>query len=105
MRATLTPVLLSAAAVLCLAAPAVAAGFRVPVGDLTRPDAARAFHHRLMLAAERFCGARYSPVELDGRATCLAAVRREGVEQLSEAQRQSLARALWRAPELASAAG
>jgi UrcA family protein len=75
---------------------------RVPVGDLHSAAAARDFDHRLDVAARRFCSDRFLPVELDARATCIAAAREEAVAQLSADQREALADALAPAPKLAA---
>jgi UrcA family protein len=94
-----------AAVALIGAATAAIAGdaaVRVAVGDLNQPAAARDFHHRLSLAAARFCVDRYRPVELAALAACRAAVREEAVAELSADQQQALADALAPAPKLAS---
>jgi UrcA family protein len=86
--------LLVLAACVDLAAwPAAAHDVRIQVGDLSTPEAVRAFDHRLEDAAQRFCGARYAIGDLDGRAGCVSAVRDEALAQLTPAQREAYAQA------------
>ena len=91
------------ALVVGLAAPVVAEGLRVPVGDLSRPAAAQNFKQHLDSAAHRFCWARYRPMELDKIAACESAIREEGLAALTPEQREALAHSLGADHLLASA--
>ena len=73
---------------------ALAQAVRIPVGDLSTPEAARAFGHRLEAAAQRICRPRYAAADLDGPAACKAAVRQEAIAQLTAAQQQAFAAAI-----------
>jgi len=73
-----------------LATQAGAQTLRIPVGDLSTPDAAQSLDRHLTEAAARFCDARYRAVELDQRMACARAVREEALAQLSPIQRQAL---------------
>jgi len=81
---------------------AVAEGLHVPVGDLTQHGGAVAFDHRLADAADKFCFARYRPMELGAIAACQKAVRAEALDQLTPAQRETFAQQLRASPRLAS---
>ena len=102
-RSSINCLALCVAAALGFASAASADGLRIRVGDLTQPAAARDFEHRLDSAARRFCFARYQPGELDGIAACQAAIREEGLAELSAEQRDALARSLDASRQLASA--
>ena len=95
--------LLFALAALSLASAAAADGLRIRVGDLAQPSAARDFQQRLDGAARRFCFARYRPNELDQIGACEAAIREEGLAELSPEQRDALARSLGAGRQLANA--
>lgn len=84
-RVTLATLALSAAAI-----SASAQAVRIQVGDLSSPDAARAFDQRLSAAAERICANRYRMNDLAGMAACKNAVREEGLAQLSPQQQAYL---------------
>jgi UrcA family protein len=73
--------------------PAAAHDVRIRVGDLSTPEAVRAFDLRLSAAAQRFCSARYAIVDLDGRGACVSAVRDEALAQLTPAQREAYSQA------------
>ena len=98
----LSPALLAAAAVACLASSAAAEDLHVPVGDLSQPAAARDFDHRLKSSSEQFCNERYRLYELNAWTECLKATRAEGLSQLSPEQREALAGALANHTALAS---
>ena len=95
--------LVLALAAMSLASAAGADGLRIRVGDLTRPSAARDFEQRLDSAARRFCFARYRPNELDQIGACQAAIREEGLAELSPEQRDALAHSLGAGRQLANA--
>jgi UrcA family protein len=73
-----------------LATQAGAQTLRIPVGDLSTPDAAQSFDRQVTEAAARFCDARYRGVELDQRMTCASAVREEALAQITPTQREAL---------------
>ncbi len=102
-RSSINCLALGMAAALGLASAASADNLRLLVGDLTQPAAARDFEHRLDGAARRFCFARNPPGELDETAACLAAIREEGLAELSAEQHDALARSLGVSRQLASA--
>jgi UrcA family protein len=80
--------------VVTAAGAAAADGMRIPVGDLGQRDGAIAFDHRLTQVENRFCHARYRPLELVAIAACEKAVRAEAMDQLTPAQRDAFAAAL-----------
>jgi hypothetical protein len=101
MRAFSFRTLIAAAACAAFAAPVFADGLHIRVGDLSQPSAARDFDQQLTAAAHRFCANRFSPMELNQKAACEAAVRAEGLDQLGDGQREALAHALGPASRLA----
>jgi UrcA family protein len=77
---------------LALAGAAQAEEFHIKYGDLSRPDQAEAFNHRVDLAARSLCADIPLSAARDLRVRdCRSAVRDEAIEQLSRVQRDQLA--------------
>ena len=79
--------------VLALAGGAQAQSIHVKYGDLSRPDQAAAFNHRLDAAAHSLCDNIPLSAARDLRVRqCKDGVHEEAIDQLSRVQRNQLAR-------------
>ena len=91
IRSRLAALILAATSVTALAGAAQAEDQRIPVGDLSRADAAQAFAQRLDATARTMCDFYANDASRPARlAACKTAVREEALDQLTPVQRAQL---------------